>query len=163
LKGGNQKIYFLIWKQTMTQQNTKELINQYLKDIFYQVLSIQENHVSIAAKKRLSRTEMHSIEVIKDNASPILTHVAEALKISKATASVCIERLVRKGFVLKKKLISDRRKHSLELTDIGELCYTQHKEFHDKMVDSLLTDFKLDEYPELLRGLKNMSDFFKKY
>jgi len=147
----------------MEKNQTKELINNYLKEIFYRVLDIQAKQVSIATEKRLSRTEMHSIEIIKDSGNPILTYVADKLRVSKATASVCIDRLVKKGFVLKKLFAGDRRKYSLELTDTGELCYSQHKEFHDKMVDALLYDFKLDEYPELLRGFRNMADFFNKY
>jgi len=147
----------------MNQTNTKTLVNYYLKEIFYRVLSIQEKHVSIATEKRLSRTEIHSIEIIKDAVNPILTHVAEELRVSKATASVCVERLVKKGFVSKKKLADDKRKHSLELTQTGELCYNQHQAFHEKMVDAILVDFKLDEYPELLRGFKNLAEFFRKY
>lgn len=147
----------------MNQRDTKELINHFLKEIFYRVMAIQEKHVSVATEKKLSRTEIHSIEIIKDAVNPILTYVADQLRVSKATASVCVERLVQKGVLSKKKLLSDKRKHSLELTETGELCYAQHKAFHDKMVEALLEDFKLDEYPELLRGFRNLADFFNKY
>lgn len=147
----------------MQETATRALINHFLKDIFFRVLDIQAKNVSIATEKRLSRTEMHAIEIIKDYDTPILTTVAERLRVSKATASVSIDRLVKKGFVSKKLFSEDKRKFSLALTDIGELCYQQHKAFHEKMVESVLTDFKLDEYPELMRGLENLATFFNSF
>jgi len=147
----------------MPDNSTYLMINQFLKDIFYRVLDIQAKHVSVATEKRLSRTEMHAIEIIKDNDFPILTTVAECLRVSKATASVSIDRLVRKGFVTKKIFAEDKRKYSLALTSNGDLCYDQHKQFHDQMVTAVLNDFKIDEYPELVRGLKNLADFFDSY
>ena len=147
----------------MQDSATRLLINQFLKDIFYRVLDIQAKQVSIATEKRLSRTEMHAIEIIRDTNTPILTTVAERLRVSKATASVSIDRLVKKGFVTKKLFSEDKRKYSLALTDIGELCYQQHNAFHEQMVEAVLTDFKLDDYPELLRGLGNLAAFFNRY
>lgn len=142
---------------------TRDLINQYLKDMFFRILDIQANYVSIATQNKLSRTEMHSIEIIKELDDPIVTEVAEKLRVSKATASVSIERLVKKGFVKKHKFEHDKRKFYLELTETGDGCYDQHKAFHDQMVQALLTDFKIDEYPELLRGLKNLAQFFDQF
>ncbi len=147
----------------METEQIRDVLNGYLKDIFFRVLDIQAKQVSIASKKRLSRTELHSIEIIKDVPDPILTDVADKLHISKATASVCIDRLVKKGFVSKNISKDDKRKSTLALTQIGEDTYHQHKEFHEKMVDSLLKDFDISEYPELLKGLKNLADFFNSY
>jgi len=147
----------------METENIRELLNGYLKDIFYRVLDIQAKQVSLATKKRLSRTELHSIEIIEDVPEPILTDVADTLRVSKATASVCIDRLVQKGFVSKHVSSQDKRKFTLGLTPIGKETYNQHKEFHDNMVEALLKDFDIEEYPELLRGLKNLSDFFNSY
>ena len=147
----------------MTENAERALINEFLKDIFYRVLDIQAKQVSIATEKRLSRTEMHAIEIIKDTPAPILTSVADQLRVSKATASVCIDRLVKKRFVTKNNFETDKRKYTLALTEIGEQCYQQHFAFHERMVDALLTGFKLSEYPELMRGLENLAHFFHSY
>ncbi len=147
----------------METDKIRELLNGYLKDIFYRILDIQAKQVSLASDKRLSRTELHSIEIIKDVPDPILTDVADKMHISKATASVCIDRLVKKGFVSKNVSSEDKRKSTLGLTQIGEDTYSQHKRFHDDMVEAVLTDFDISEYPELLRGLKNLADFFNSY
>ena len=147
----------------METEKIRDLLNGYLKDIFYRVLDIQAKQVSLASDKRLSRTELHSIEIIKDVSDPILTDVADKMHISKATASVCIDRLVKKGFVSKNVSSDDKRKFTLGLTQVGEATYNQHKCFHDDMVEAVLTDFDITEYPELLKGLKNLADFFNSY
>jgi len=147
----------------MDNEQIRGLLNDYLKSIFFRVLDIQAKQVSLATQKRLSRTELHSIEIIKDASEPILTDVADTLHVSKATASVCVDRLVKKGFVSKHISSQDKRKFTLALTPIGEETYYQHKTFHDNMVDSLLKDFQIEQYPELLKGLKNLSDFFNSY
>ena len=147
----------------METEKIRELLNEYLKNIFFRVLDIQAKQVSLASNKRLSRTELHSIEVIKDVPQPILTDVADKLQISKATASVCIDRLVKKGFVDKHISTEDKRKYSLGLTAVGEETYQQHKKFHDDMVDALVKNFEIEKYPDLLEGLKNLSDFFNSY
>jgi len=147
----------------MEKDNTRRLMNHFLKKLFFKILSIQEKNVSIASKNRLSRTEIHTIEVINDCDNPILTNVASQLDISKATASVAIERLVRKGFVEKTKDAIDKRKSILVLTETGKLCYDQHANYHEKMVDALIKNFDIESYPELLSGLESLSDFLDNY
>lgn len=147
----------------MEDIKTRNLLNDYLKSIFFRILDIQAKQVSLATHNRLSRTEMHSIEIIKDATDPILTDVAESLRVSKATASVCIDRLVKKGFVNKNIFTGDKRKFTLSLTTTGDTTYEQHRIFHDKMVDAMINDLGIEAYPELLRGLKNLADFFNEY
>jgi DNA-binding MarR family transcriptional regulator len=147
----------------MEKQETRKMMNHFLKKLFFKVLEIQEKNVSIATKNRLSRTEIHALEVIEETDNPILTTVANELNISKATASVSIERLVKKGFLKKHKDPIDKRKSYLALTESGKICYDQHAYYHEKMVDALVHDFKIEEYPELLKGLKNLSSFLDNY
>ncbi|MEX1307300.1 MAG: MarR family transcriptional regulator [Eubacteriales bacterium] len=147
----------------METDKIRDMLNEYLKDIFYRILDIQAKQVSKASGKRLSRTEMHSIEIIQDVEDAILTDVADKMRISKATASVSIDRLVKKGFVSKNISTKDKRKYTLNLTPVGEETYLQHKQFHDNMVNALLKDFEIADYPELLKGLKNLAGFFNSY
>ena len=147
----------------MEKDSTRRLMNHFLKKLFFKVLSIQEKNVSIASKNRLSRTEIHTIEVVNDSDNPILTNVASELSISKATASVAVERLVKKGFIEKTKDVIDKRKSILVLTETGKQCYDQHGAYHEKMVDAMIHDFDIESYPELLRGLESLSDFLDNY
>ncbi len=146
----------------MEQHHIKALLNDILKSMFFKVLRLQEKSVSLTSDDTISRTEMHALEEIKNGSKITLTKLAEKLGISKATASVCVSRLVKKDYIHKVKFKKDKRKRGIQLTERGEHLCIKHEAFHERMIDSLLTDFKVSEYPELLKGLQALYDFFEK-
>ena len=144
----------------MDEGNLRKLLNDILKDLFFKILRFQEKSVSMLTGDSISRTEMHALEVIQDTENVTLTQLADQLGITKATGSVCVSRLVKKGYIEKTKVKKDKRKKVLRLTQKGKFCYDNHRRFHDRMVDRLLSDFKMAEYPELVRGLNALYGFF---
>ena len=141
---------------------TEKLVNTILKDLFHEIMSIQERNVSRASKGKLSRTEMHMLETLGEGKANILSDVARVLNITAATASVSMARLVNKGFVERKLIKGDRRKYYLELTDLGRSCYLNHKRFHEELVASVIDEFEIEKFPDLLRALSSMNDFFRR-
>jgi DNA-binding MarR family transcriptional regulator len=146
----------------MTEREIKKLLNKVLKELFFKILRIQERIVSKSANGRLSRTEMHMLEAIEEAEAATLTNVAADLGITKATASVAAARLESKKFIVKIKSDIDKRISFLELTEQGQLCCSNHRQFHDSMVQSMLKDFKISEYPDVLRSLRGLSEFFSR-
>ncbi len=146
----------------MTDREIKKLLNNLLKELFFKILRIQERIVSKSANGRLSRTEMHMLEAIEDAETATLTNVAADLGITKATASVAAARLESKKFIVKIKSDLDKRISYLELTEMGKNCCANHRQFHDQMVQSMLKDFKISEYPDVLRSLRGLSEFFSR-
>jgi DNA-binding MarR family transcriptional regulator len=144
----------------MTDQEIEVLLNQALKDMFYSVLRLQEQSVSKLANGNLSRTEMHTLEIVQDCPDAVLTQIAEMLGITKATASVSISRLVEKGYLVKAPKSDDKRKQILELTADGEEACKKHKQFHDMLVHSIMREFNVAEYPEVLKSLQALVGFF---
>jgi DNA-binding MarR family transcriptional regulator len=147
----------------MTEQETKVLLNKILKQLFYKILRLQEKVVSKSTNAAVSRTEMHMLETIDDMPDATLTNVAEKLGITKATASVSAARLKRKNFIEKVKSDNDKRKNMLQLTEEGKVCCGKHRQFHEMMVESMLKDFKIDQYPEVLISFNNLYDFFSAF
>jgi DNA-binding MarR family transcriptional regulator len=144
----------------MTDHEIEILLNQALKDMFYSVLRLQEQSVSKLANGNLSRTEMHTLEIVQDSPDATLTQIAENLGIAKATASVSINRLVEKGCLVKVREKDDKRKQLLQLTVDGELMCRKHKQFHDMLVHSVMREFHVSEYPEVLKSLQALVNFF---
>lgn len=150
-------------EKKVDNQEINQMTNEILKDLFYQIMTIQEKFVNKSSNIKLSRTEIHIIEIIGDIPNSILTDIANKLYITKATASVSINRLIKKGLVMRMPLDNDKRKHGLILTDQGSECYDSHAVFHKQLVDSLTNDFNLNEKQELLKGLRQMLEFFKEF
>ena len=146
----------------MNEQEIRVLLNQMLKDMFYKILRLQEKSVSQSANITISRTEMHILEVIQDEPDATLTRIADMLGVTKATASVSVKRLTEKNYLQKAISEYDKRKSILKLTEGGELCCRKHRQFHDMMIESLLRDFRIEEYPDLLKSLEALRDFFSR-
>ena len=146
----------------MSDKKTQVILNEILKDLFYKILKIQVKSVAKATGGSLSRTEMHLLECIDDNPDIILTDIAQKLGITKATASVSISTLVKKGYIEKKQFSSDRRKSTLALTQIGETSCNKHRKFHDMMIKSILSEFEIEEYPEVIKSLSALLSFFNR-
>ena len=144
----------------MDENQTKQMLNQILKDLFYKVMKIQVKSVAKATGGTLSRTEMHLLECVHDNPDVIMSDIAQTMGITKATASVSVGTLVKKGYLNKIQLPDDRRKATLELTQKGEISCAKHKKFHDMMVKSVLSEFEIERYPEVTASLSALLSFF---
>jgi DNA-binding MarR family transcriptional regulator len=146
----------------MTEEVLKKLLNQILKDLFFKILKIQAIMVSRAAQENISRTEMHTLEVIEGSEYVTLTQIADKLSVTKATASVTVKRLVKKGFVKKVKEENDKRISTLKLTQKGEDSCGKHNEFHEGLVNGILHDFNIAEYPHVVKSMQALLDYFIK-
>ncbi len=146
----------------MTEEVIRKLLNQILKDLFFKILRIQAKMVSRAAQENISRTEMHTLEAIEESEYVTLTQIADKLCVTKATASVTVKRLVKKGFVKKVKEENDRRISTLKLTLRGEDCCSKHQQFHEGLVSGILHDFNIADYPHVVKSLQALLDYFIK-
>ncbi len=146
----------------MTEEVIRKLLNQILKDLFFKILKLQAKMVSRTAKESVSRTEMHTLEAIESSEYVTLTQIADKLGITKATASVTIKRLVKKGFVKKDKEENDKRITTLKLTEKGEISCGKHREFHEGLVDRILQEFNISEHPYVVKSLQALLDYFVK-
>ena len=144
----------------MTDSEIERLLNQALKDMFYSVLRLQEQSVSKLANGSLSRTEMHALEVVQEIPEATLTQISDILGITKATVSVSVNRLVEKGFLEKHRSEADARKSILRLTEPGEAMCKKHKQFHDMLIHSVMREFQVAEYPEVLKAMQALVNFF---
>lgn len=144
----------------MTEEVIRKLLNQILKDLFFKILKIQAKMVSRSAEESISRTEMHTLEAIEESEYVTLTQIAEKLCVTKATASVTVKRLVKKGFVKKVKEENDKRISTLKLTQKGENSCSKHREFHEGLVDGILHDFNIEDHPHVVKSLQALLDYF---
>ena len=144
----------------MTDPEIERLLNQALKDMFYSVLRLQEQSVSKLANGSLSRTEMHALEIVQETPEATLTQISDTLGITKATVSVSVNRLVEKGYLEKHRSEADARKNILLLTETGEVICKKHMQFHDMLIRSVMREFQVAEYPEVLKAMQALVNFF---
>jgi DNA-binding MarR family transcriptional regulator len=138
----------------------KEVINELLVDVFNHILSI-ENDVLKKRGVKLSMTEVHVLEAIRNSEVPTMGSVAQKLRVTLGTLTTSINVLVRKNYVFRYRDESDRRKVYLNLNQSALDVLKIHDEFHDEMIDSLFNDLNLANDEVLLKSLENISKYFK--
>ena len=84
-------------------------------------------------KKHLNPVDMQTLLFVGDRTDCIANDVAQHLRIAPTTASSVIDRLVRKGLLLRKRTEENRRVVRLRLTEAG-------RNVHDRLLDYQLTN-----------------------
>jgi DNA-binding MarR family transcriptional regulator len=139
----------------------KEVINELLVDVFNHILSI-ENDVLKQRGVKLSMTEVHVLEAIRNVAPATMGNVAQKLRVTMGTLTTSINVLVRKKFVVRARDEKDKRKVNLTLTNSALDVLKIHDSFHDEMIESIFIDLELDKDEVLLKSLDNIRNYFKK-
>lgn len=141
--------------------SAKEVINELLVDVFNHILSI-ESEVLKKRGVKLSMTEVHVLEAIRDTEDPTMGNIANKLRVTMGTLTTSVNVLVRKNYVERYRDENDRRKVYIELSESAKEVLEIHDEFHEEMVSSLLKDLNIDNDEILLKSLENINKFFKK-
>lgn len=140
-----------------------EAVNDYLVNIFSDILTIEESELKKSRFNDLSITEMHTIEAIGMYRKKTTSEVARDLSVTVGTLTIAINRLVKKGYVERIRSEDDRRVVKLGLTKNGKLIYRIHQHFHRQMVKNILRNMDNEEETALLKALKNLHDFLQSY
>ena len=138
----------------------KKIINDLLVEVFNNILSIEAEALKARGVK-LSMNEIHVLEAIEKTDDPTMTHLARRLRVTVGTLTTAMNRLVEKGYTRRYREPEDKRKVMIALTEKAKEALTIHAEFHDEMIDAVITDMKLDQDEVLLHSLKNIRDYFK--
>ena len=134
-------------------------INELLLDIYDKILVTEEKALSKGIFKDISVAEMHTLEGIGLYGNKTMSETAATLGITTGTLTVAIDRLVRKGYVERRRDLEDRRVVRIELTKKGKLAYRMHNKFHTLLVDRLISPLDEPQREVLMQTLTCIADF----
>ena len=132
--------------------NTQELLNKLLVQLFNDILHIEENSLKNIDFMDLSMTEIHTIEAVGIKDAKTMGEIAHDLRITVGTLSAAITKLIKKGYVERKRTEEDRRVVLVSLTS---------KVFHEEMITSMLGNFSEEEEYILAIALEKLNSFFE--
>lgn len=135
------------------------ILNNYLVEFFNSILKIEENSLR-AICGDLSLREIHTIEAIVNSADSSAGSVAAKLMITMGTLSIALSTLEKKGYILREKTISDRRRINITVTQKGVEVNRRHQEFHHYMVNELIACLSAKELEVLMLGLNKLNKHF---
>lgn len=134
-------------------------VNELLLDIFDKILVTEEKALSRGNFKDLSVAEMHTLEGVGLYRTRTMSETAATLGVTTGTLTVAVDRLVRKGYIERRRDPSDRRVVRIQLTKKGKLAFRMHNKFHKLLVDRLTDPLNEKEKQILLDMLMGISGF----
>ena len=145
----------------MIQNEARDVLNTLLVDLFNDILKIEASVLKEGEFNDLSVTEMHIIEAIGLDREMTMTEVARDLEITVGTLTTAITKLIKKGYVERKRIEEDRRVVLVNLTSKGEEVYKVHQVFHEEMICAMLSNFSDEEEQVLSKSLEKLNNFFE--
>ncbi|MDD7793275.1 MarR family winged helix-turn-helix transcriptional regulator [Clostridium sp. 'White wine YQ'] len=139
----------------------EQVINELLVKIFNDILVIEQKTLKNGVLNDLSVTEIHTIEAIGMYTARNMSEVAADLKITLGTLTTAINKLIKKGYVERNRIETDRRVVQVQLTKKGKLAYRLHEKFHGDMIKDIVDGLEPAEEEILVTSLSKLSKFFK--
>src|SRR5437868_13817993 len=105
----------------------------------------------------LTRSQWLVINRLHRRPGATQSELAEMLEVEKATAGRMVDRMEKKGWVLRRPDAADRRVNRLFLTAEADLIQVQLAQIADRTVDdalALLSPAETDQFSELIRRVK---------
>jgi len=111
-------------------------------DMFHRVMNkmkrIEQKPRHFGTDFLLYPSEIHTIETIGRNAGINVTALAALQGVTKGAVSQVLQKLVKKGMVVRMKDEMSDREVLLKLSDTGKIAYQAHADFHSKIDPELV-------------------------
>lgn len=135
------------------------ILNRLIVDLFNHILYLEEKNIQ-DQNIELTMGEIHLLENIENSPEKTVGKVAKLHGVTLGTATVGIDKLVKKGYVVKAKDEKDKRIVRLSLTSPAYHVLAVHAKFHEDMIQSIVKDLDLQSQDELVHSLKNIVEYF---
>jgi DNA-binding MarR family transcriptional regulator len=145
-------------------EDSHALLNQMLVETFNHILVLQEAFINQHIDASVTMNEVHLMEAIERFGSPTMAQVSQSMMVTPGTLSTSIKRMEKKGYVTRRQNKTDRRVYHLSITPKANQILAIHKEFHQRMIDGIVTnpDVDLQSVSQTLTALLRFFEELKK-
>ena len=138
-------------------------MNELLVTLFNKVMSIEEKAIITEEFKDISNNDMHIIEAIGIEEPRSVSNVAKRLEVTVGTLNIAMNRLEKKGYINRNRSDIDKRVVLATLTEKGKKAFYHHRDFHKKMIRSIVSGLSDEEMKSLYGCLSRLMKFFEEY
>lgn len=143
--------------------NEYQQINEALIKIYNGILWVEEKELCKSTFSDLTIKELHAVDAISMYDHQTVSQVAKKLHLTPGTMTAMTDRLIKKGYVERKRDKADRRIICLYLTNKGRVLYRAHRAFHNMMVKSFLKGMDAEELSIVNKAIHNLEDFLNEH
>ena len=142
---------------------TCERLNALLDETYKTIADKEEKKVKKNSHLNITNSELHLMEEIARHGEDgcTITALAHSLSCALPSITVAVNKLERKGYVMKKRCPEDRRAVKVSLTKQGNKVNDVHLYIHRRISREIAKNFNEEERIILIRGLEKIIAFFK--
>ncbi len=135
-------------------------ISRLFTELSKSILDAEEKALITDEYADLTMNDIHVIDAIGEGTSRQSSIVAKSLGVTMGTLTKAIDSLVRKGYVRRDRSQNDKRVVMLSLMPKGSCIYERHTDFHNRMMQAALSQFRPEETAFLEKSLDTIQSFF---
>ena len=139
-----------------------ETLNEVMVRLFRDIMYIEQKAIITPEFKDITNNDMHIIEAIGIDEPRKMSEIAARLGVTVGTLTTNMNSLENKGYILRKRSETDKRVVLVVLREKGRKAFFHHRDFHKKMIKSIVKDLYEDEMEVMIKGLLNLNDFLTK-
>lgn len=145
------------------EHDAHDTLNEIVVSLFNDIMDLEQKALIADKFKNISNNDMHIIEAIGNKEPKKMSQVAKSMKVTVGTLTIAMNGLVNKGYVIREKSPYDRRVVLVSLSELGLEAFEKHALFHEDMVQAIMQDMDPAEMVVLVKALKHVSKYFKKF
>ena len=110
---------------------------------FYEKISSWEE--SVVKDSGLTTAQIHALEIVGHARAVKMKDLAEKIGVTTGTLTVTVDKLEKKGLLVRRPHEKDRRSYMIELTQEGIKHFEEHHNFHLRMTQEIVSDLSEQE------------------
>ncbi len=146
--------------------SAREAMNRFLIEDFNYILRAEEKALSAYGGAGLSVNEFHIIESVlraEKEEQNTMGEISRRLGVTMGTLTTAVKTLEKKGCLLRRRSVEDKRVVRLEATDKGKDADQYHQRFHTAMVEAVAGCLSEEQLVTLTGALSLLAGYFSHY
>ena len=142
------------------EKNTSRTLNEMLVKLFNSFMDMEKRAIMTKEFADITNNDMHIIEAIGVDEPRSMSVIAKRMDVTVGTLTTNMNSLEVKGYIMRERSKVDKRVVFVLLTDKGKKVFYHHRDFHKRMIKSIIKDLDEDEMNVLIKSLLNLNGFF---
>lgn len=143
--------------------DTYHTLNDVLVNLFRDIMDIEQKAIVSQEFKDITSNDIHVIEAIGLSEPKNMSTIAKKLSVTVGTLTIAMNSLVKKGYVLRERGQEDRRVVYISLSEKGRRAYEHHSQFHQEMINGVISALEPDEINALVKALEKLNQWFRTF
>ena len=142
-------------------KSNNRMLNELLVNLFHNVMDAEAKAVITEEFKDITNNDIHILEAIGIEEPKSMSRIAGELHVTVGTLTTNMNSLERKGYLTRNRSTRDKRVVLVTLTEKGRKAFFHHRDFHRKMIHTIIRDLDEEEMKTLIKCLGKLDIFFR--